>query len=226
MSTKHINITSFNSIPVFPLNNVHLFPGCILPLHIYEPRYIDLLKYANEHDEIIAIADPNCVTDPSFAQEYCRQTPYIPSLVGCGVIIGVKKTQFDTYHVMLQGLNRLKVLEELPMEHRFRQLSTQWCNDDPVDIEDLTQIDFQLRQLIQQYGQWMPSLEETIQSIQQSPVNPETFVHLIAAHILESKAIKRHLFMETNPLERSRMIESEIGRLIMSSLDEQRLLEH
>jgi ATP-dependent Lon protease len=37
-------------IPLFPLPNVVLFPGMILPLHIFEPRYRAMIKDAMAHD--------------------------------------------------------------------------------------------------------------------------------------------------------------------------------
>ena len=35
-------------IPIFPLPNVVLFPGVPLPLHIFEPRYRDMVREARE----------------------------------------------------------------------------------------------------------------------------------------------------------------------------------
>ena len=223
MKTKHIHLNSFKAIPVFPLSHVHLFPGCLLPLHIFEPRYIELLNYARENDDLLAIADPQSVSNTHQAQSYCKYTPHLPPLVGAGVILEVKKTQFNTYNVILQGLSRLEVLEELPMEHRFRQLSTRLREDDPVDSTSLSHGDFQVRQLATQVGQWVSNFEETIDSILQHQVNPETLIHLLAAHVIESKSIQQKLFLETHPLIRSQIMEEELGRLVVSSLDESRI---
>ena len=52
-----ISNESFQSVPVFPLKNVQLFPHTILPLNIFEPRYIAMIDYALENDHLITIGD-------------------------------------------------------------------------------------------------------------------------------------------------------------------------
>ena len=223
MKTKHIRLECFDSIPVFPLNHVHLFPGCLLSLHIFEPRYIDLLKYAMDHDDVLAIADPQSVIDLHQPDLYCKYTPHVPPLVGAGFIVDVKKTRIDTYNVLLQGINRLEILEEHPMDHRFRQFSTRFKEDDPVDSDQLTLSNIQLRQLIVQLGQSHPDFEDVTSSLLQHYVNPDIFTHLIVSQLTESKKLKKQIFLETNPLLRNEIIEEEVGRLIVSSLDDSKL---
>ena len=42
-------------IPIFPLPNVVLFPSVFLPLHIFEPRYREMLSDALKGDRIIGM---------------------------------------------------------------------------------------------------------------------------------------------------------------------------
>ena len=43
-------------VPIFPLAEVVLFPGAVLPLHIFEPRYRSMLEDALDGDRLIAMA--------------------------------------------------------------------------------------------------------------------------------------------------------------------------
>ena len=43
------------SIPIFPLPSVVLFPNVFLPLHIFEPRYRQMVAEALEGDRIIGM---------------------------------------------------------------------------------------------------------------------------------------------------------------------------
>jgi len=43
-------------VPIFPLAEVVLFPGAVLPLHIFEPRYQSMLEDALDGDRLIALA--------------------------------------------------------------------------------------------------------------------------------------------------------------------------
>ena len=61
MPIIRISNESFESVPMFPLKNVQLFPHTVLPLNIFEPRYLAMVDYALENDHLLTIAD----TSPS-----------------------------------------------------------------------------------------------------------------------------------------------------------------
>jgi ATP-dependent Lon protease len=50
-------------VPVMPLPGALLFPHALLPLHIFEPRYRDMLKHALVHHRMfcVALLKPHCV---------------------------------------------------------------------------------------------------------------------------------------------------------------------
>ncbi|MCK6459592.1 MAG: LON peptidase substrate-binding domain-containing protein [Planctomycetes bacterium] len=53
----HPLLTTFpRSVPVFPLAEVVLFPGALLPLHIFEKRYQAMVKDVLKGDKLIAMA--------------------------------------------------------------------------------------------------------------------------------------------------------------------------
>ena len=43
------------SIPLFPLSDVVLFPGCLAPLHIFEPRYRQMTDAALEAEVAVQL---------------------------------------------------------------------------------------------------------------------------------------------------------------------------
>jgi Lon protease-like protein len=48
-----------NDIPVFPLANAIFFPGTVLPLNIFEPRYKQMTEDALSQNKFIGISQPN-----------------------------------------------------------------------------------------------------------------------------------------------------------------------
>jgi Lon protease-like protein len=101
-----------STIPLFPLPNVVLFPSVTLPLHIFEPRYREMVADALDGDRIIGMV----LLRPGWEGQY-EGRPEIYS-VGCaGLITHAEKTDDGRYNLVLRGLHKFKVLEE---DHALR----------------------------------------------------------------------------------------------------------
>ena len=55
-----------NKIPVFPLSNLIIFPETTIPLNIFEPRYIEMIKDCMKNNKIIGIIQPKKLKIVSF----------------------------------------------------------------------------------------------------------------------------------------------------------------
>jgi Lon protease-like protein len=99
------------TIPVFPLPNVVLFPTVSLPLHIFEPRYREMVSDALEGDRIIGMA----LLRPGWEGSYDARPPIYP--VGCaGLITHAERLPDGRYNIVLRGLEKFRVVRE--HEHR------------------------------------------------------------------------------------------------------------
>ena len=75
-------------LPIFPLPNVVLFPNVFLPLHIFEPRYREMVADAVASDRMIGMV----LLRPGWQGDYEGRPPVFP--VGCsGVITHVDKLE-------------------------------------------------------------------------------------------------------------------------------------
>ncbi len=96
-----------DTIPLFPLQDVMLFPGVPRPLHIFEPRYREMLLYALAGDRVIGMV----MLEPGHEREYYGEPPIYE--VGCaGVIVNVEELPDGRYNVVLQGLTKFRVKSE------------------------------------------------------------------------------------------------------------------
>jgi uncharacterized protein len=94
-------------LPIFPLPNVVLFPNVFLPLHIFEPRYREMVADAVKSDRLIGMA----LLRPGWEQNYEGHPPVYP--VGCsGVITHVDRLQDGRYNIVLRGVERFRIREE------------------------------------------------------------------------------------------------------------------
>jgi hypothetical protein len=115
-------------IPIFPLDNVVLFPRVQVPLYIFELRYRQLTADAIAGEGRIGMV----VVLPGHRDEMSGDPPVFP--VGCAGEIGQAQAHADgTYHVVLQGLHRFRVREELPRQgDRLYRIARIEPLDDPA----------------------------------------------------------------------------------------------
>ena len=123
-------------IPIFPLDNVVLFPSVQVPLYIFEPRYRQMAVAALEGDRRIGMA----VVQPTHRGEMAGDPPVFP--VGCLGEIGHSEPHEDgTYHLILQGTRRFRIEAEIPSEgdrlYRVADVALleEPESDEPLDAE-------------------------------------------------------------------------------------------
>ena len=94
-------------LPLFPLPNVVLFPNVFLPLHIFEPRYREMVADAVASDRMIGMV----LLRPGWDRDY-EGTPAVYP-VGCsGAITHVEALTDGRFNIVLRGLERFRVIDE------------------------------------------------------------------------------------------------------------------
>ena len=110
-------------LPVFPLAGVVLFPGAVLPLHIFEPRYRVMLGDALAGDRLITMALlKQC--DP---EEYEASPPFHET-VCVGRVIQHEPLEEGQANIALLGLSAGRA-EPLESEHPYRTARVELLTD-------------------------------------------------------------------------------------------------
>lgn len=136
-------------LPVFPLEGVLLLPQGLLPLNIFEPRYIAMFDDALASNRLIGIIQTRPVDDNSL-----RTGPAPLQKVGCvGKIVQFSETGDGRYLVTLSGLWRFTVGEELSSAKGYRRVRPVWTEfAGDMNEEDCLGIDrTKLRDLMRVY---------------------------------------------------------------------------
>jgi Lon protease-like protein len=95
------------TIPLFPLPNVVLFPNVFLPLHIFEPRYRQMVGDALGGDRIIGMV----LLRPGWEPAYNERPPIYP--IGCaGVITHSEQLSDGRFNIILRGMEKFRVVAE------------------------------------------------------------------------------------------------------------------
>lgn len=103
-------------IPIFPLEGVLLLPRGELPLNIFEPRYLSMVRSALTTHGIIGMIQPQA-EDTLFH-------------IGCaGRIVRYEETMDGRYLISLRGLCRFRILKELDIAPEgFRRVKPIWAS--------------------------------------------------------------------------------------------------
>lgn len=102
-------------IPIFPLAGALLFPRALLPLNIFEPRYLAMVDDAMKGSRVIGMIQPD---------ESKGGTRSVPTLfsTGCaGRITQYAESGDGRYLITLEGIARFRVTEELAVTTAYRQ---------------------------------------------------------------------------------------------------------
>ena len=95
------------SIPIFPLPNIVLFPNVCLPLHIFELRFRKLVADALQGDRIIGMV----LLRPGWERDYEGRPSVYP--IGCaGLITNFERLGDGRYNIILCGLQKFRILDE------------------------------------------------------------------------------------------------------------------
>jgi Lon protease-like protein len=122
--------TMSDLLPLFPLPNVVLFPNVFLPLHIFEPRYRELIADAIGSDRLIGMV----LLRPGWESDYDGRPPVYP--IGCsGLLTHVERAPDGRYNIVLRGVERFRIVEE-DHAHSYRRALVQSLAESELTTDD------------------------------------------------------------------------------------------
>lgn len=110
--TSSIQVNFARPMPLFPLGHVALLPQQVTPLHIFEPRYRQMIEHALDSAGQVAMA---VFEGDAWKQQYHGRPPLRPA-VCVGQLIHHEKLPDGRYNIALQGVCRARIVEETPAE--------------------------------------------------------------------------------------------------------------
>jgi Lon protease-like protein len=190
-------------VRLFPLPNLVLFPHVLQPLHIFEPRYRALFDDAIEDDRLIAMG----LLAAGWESDYEGRPPVHP--IGClGRIASHHRLEDGRCNLLLQGIQRVRLVRELPAKKMFREWEATLC-DDIYPVELATERAAVQESLVGMFKRALPKLPDSIEQLEHllaSDVSLGTLTDLMA-HVLDFDIpFKQRLLGETNTHARAAML--------------------
>ncbi|MCU0902168.1 MAG: LON peptidase substrate-binding domain-containing protein [Cypionkella sp.] len=108
------------TIPVFPLPGALLLPRARLPLHLFEPRYLQMLEDAMKtKHRLIGMIQPRDMPAGSTEKRL--------HAIGCaGRLTGFSETEDGRYMITLSGISRFRVKDEVQGFTPYRRCNVEW----------------------------------------------------------------------------------------------------
>ena len=138
-----MEITLPDVVPVMTLPDVTFFPQAMMPLHIFEPRYRQMLKDVLESNRLFAVTglNPKLAADPGQFEP-----PHLIATVG--IVRACQKNDNGTSNLLLQGLCRVEFLEVLP-DDPYRRVRIRALASEPVpDAAEAARLRTELARLL------------------------------------------------------------------------------
>jgi hypothetical protein len=108
-------------VPLFPLPNAVLFPGVPLPLHVFEPRYREMVRDVERGAErLIGMV----LLRGEWRKDYYGRPEIFP--VGCaGRVVNIESLPDGRYNILLHGAREFVIVGER-QEHTYREADVTW----------------------------------------------------------------------------------------------------
>ncbi|MCE2543743.1 MAG: LON peptidase substrate-binding domain-containing protein [Acidobacteria bacterium] len=179
------------SIPLFPLQDVVLFPGVARPLHIFEPRYREMVTDAVQGDGVIGMV----LLEPGHEADYEGNPPIFP--VGCaGDITEAEELDDGRWIIVLRGSAKFRVVSE---DHsRSYRMAAVEAVADPLADDDRAELVSRRPQLAELYSTIAPGSE-----LPPDDVSDEVLVNGLAQLLSLDPLDRQELLEAPGPLARA-----------------------
>ncbi len=206
---KHLSDNKLNRLPVFPLDHVPLFPGLVLPLHVFEPRYRALLEHVTAADGALAVA---CL-EPGFESDYEGRPP-LRSVMGAGIVLRAERLEDGRWNILVRGTDRVRLVREWPPEQLFREVVVERLPDRPLPGPD-DRVD-QLRLLLGEVALATPKIGGAVEKLLEAGARDAALLtNLVGAHTIGNPATRQRLLETPDVSERLDICLSWLGGLLV-----------
>ena len=201
MAADPLSAEEVRALSIFPLPAATLLPGAVLPLHVFERRYRDLVRDALAQTKTLAVAR----LKPGFESDYEGRPP-VYDVCGAGRILEHREHRDGRYDILLEGLARVRIVRELPPATLYRVVHGEVIHDSVLDAGVAAALETKIREL---WGTLGPELPESLRDLGQVIRGVEGAGRLadrLGAVFAGDAELGQALLCEPDPGERLRLV--------------------
>ncbi|HNN49909.1 MAG TPA: LON peptidase substrate-binding domain-containing protein [Pseudomonadota bacterium] len=200
---------TFERLPIFPLHRVQLFPRAMLPLYVFEPRYREMTAACLAGDGLLAIAQ----LKPGFEKDYQGRPP-VRAMAGLGKIIAHKQNPDGTYNILLEGLWRVRIDEELPPDRSYREVIAHRVRDRIAADLNEEQVRETLRSLVDKLARFIGEGGQTLLRLCAETRRLPCLIDVLSSALVRTPALRRRLFECRDLAVRADLLTVSLAKLV------------
>ena len=212
--TEQVTVHSSDRVCIFPLPQVALFPHAVLPLHVFEPRYREMVKDCLAGDRRMAVA----ALEPGFESDY-QGRPSVRPLCGLGELVAHETLPDGRSNIILRGTHRVRIVEELPPDQSYRVVRFETLPDEYAPDFDRVRAVRDLLVLADQLALKLPSGADTLRELARSEDDPGPLSDVLAAALVTDPADRQALLELTDVKTRVDRVGAEIAAILTRFAD-------
>jgi Lon protease-like protein len=189
------------TVRLFPLPNVVLFPHAIQALHIFEPRYRRMTADALAGDRLIAPA----LLRPGWETDYERR-PAVHPVVCVGRITADQKLDDGRYHLLLRGVARATILEEIEDDRPYRSARVELLSDVPPPEAMTKRLRSEVGRMVLPWFQQHPTALEQLRQLLASDATLAVVGDLLGFAVPLPLETKQRLLSEPSVARRAELL--------------------
>jgi Lon protease-like protein len=200
-------------IPIFPLPEVVFFPETVLPLHVFEPRYRQMITDSLAGDRWLGVV----MLRPGWEKDYQGRPP-VHDVAGAGEIIQAEMLADGRYNILLDGRMRVRILSEEPPDGRLYRVARAERVDDRGPAPGDRTFPGRLQELRAAHARLLLALGQShpdvVGRLTVAGASPGTVIDRIVSAVVPDAEVRQRLLETTDVSERLDLAVGALGDLL------------
>lgn len=204
-----------DELPLFPLPEGVLLPYELLPLHVFEPRYREMIADVLARGRPLAIAQ----LAPGWEEKY-EERPAVEPVFGVGLVTRSESLPDGRYNILVKGVLRVRLVRELPPRRAYREVQVVELRDKQVDARSLDERAGSLRRMLFALCSTRPGpAANALAQLAARASSPGSLADIVAAALFTDYAVRRQALESLDPIVRLDLAQTAVAELLIDAGD-------
>jgi Lon protease-like protein len=200
------------ALPIFPLPSTCHYPRELLPLHVFEPRYRDLVEHCLETHRCLGVP----LLQPGYEEDYLERPPVHP-VMGAGRIVHAERLADGRWNILVEGIARVRMERELPPHQPFRVICASLLadSDSGATAAGTSGSEETLRGLVHRLAAGIPDARAALMELLDRAGSRGHLADILASKLVADADVRQHLLAELDVETRIQDLIAQLAALVL-----------